>query len=125
MFAYTGFVVAVVLVYTIATEIVNLIQTYGVIFNLSNTVMGVTLLAWGNTIPDVFADVALAKQGFPRMSFSASFGGPLFSILLFYLFSFNISQHACHYSADLLARRKKKVMLSFGKEVNFSIFISI
>jgi len=81
VFAYTGFVSAIILVYTIATEIVNLIQTYGVILNLSNTVMGVTLLAWGNAIPDVFADVALARQGFPRMSFAASFGGPLFSIL--------------------------------------------
>merc|ERR1712210_293608 len=42
--------------------------------------MGV--LAWGNSIGDMIADVAMAKRGGPRMGFSAAFGGPLFNMLL-------------------------------------------
>ncbi|XP_076800704.1 mitochondrial sodium/calcium exchanger protein-like [Clavelina lepadiformis] len=80
--AYVGFVIAIIWTYIIANEIVNLLQTFGVIFNVSNVVMGLTFLAWGNSIGDVVADVTLAKQGFPRMSWSACFGGPLFNLLI-------------------------------------------
>lgn len=72
---------AIILTYTIANEIVNLIQTIGVLLNVTNVIMGLTFLAWGNSIGDVVSDVALAKQGYPRMSMSACYGGPLFSIL--------------------------------------------
>ncbi|XP_078484084.1 mitochondrial sodium/calcium exchanger protein [Ciona intestinalis] len=82
IFAYIGFIVAVVWTYTIANEIVNLLQTFGAILNVSNVIMGLTFLAWGNSIGDVVADVALARQGFPRMSLSACFGGPLFNLLI-------------------------------------------
>lgn len=33
-----------------ATEVVNVLRTLGVVFHLSNTVLGLTLLAWGNSI---------------------------------------------------------------------------
>lgn len=33
-------------------------------------------------VADLIADVAMARQGFPRTGISACFGGPLFSILL-------------------------------------------
>uniref|UniRef100_H2Y6Q3 Sodium/calcium exchanger membrane region domain-containing protein n=1 Tax=Ciona savignyi TaxID=51511 RepID=H2Y6Q3_CIOSA len=82
IFAYVGFIVAVVWTYTVANEIVNLLQTFGAILNVSNVIMGLTFLAWGNSIGDVVADVALARQGFPRMSLSACFGGPLFNLLI-------------------------------------------
>nr|CAB3266345.1 sodium/potassium/calcium exchanger 6, mitochondrial [Phallusia mammillata] len=82
VFAYTGFVVAIILTYTIANEIVNLIQTFGTMLNLTNVIMGLTFLAWGNSIGDVIADVTLARQGYPRMSMSACYGGPLFNLLI-------------------------------------------
>jgi len=81
VFAYIGFVVSVIWIYTLANEMVNLIQTLGVFLNVTNVIMGLTFLAWGNSIGDAVSDLTLAKQGYPRMSFSACFGGPLFSIL--------------------------------------------
>ncbi|XP_077995463.1 mitochondrial sodium/calcium exchanger protein-like [Glandiceps talaboti] len=82
VFAYLGFVVAVLWIYSIANEIVNILEMFGIQFNISNAVLGLTLLAWGNSIGDLIADTTMAKQGFPNMGMSACFGGPLFNMLL-------------------------------------------
>ncbi|XP_055996579.1 mitochondrial sodium/calcium exchanger protein-like isoform X2 [Ostrea edulis] len=82
LFAYVGFVVAVVWIYSVANEVVNILQTFGVVFSISNAVLGLTLLAWGNSIGDLIADTVMARQGFPRIGISACFGGPLFNLLL-------------------------------------------
>lgn len=82
LFAYLGFVVAVIWIYSVANEIVNLLEMYGIVLQVSNAVLGLTVLAWGNSIGDMIADVTMAKQGFPKMALSACFGGPLFNMLL-------------------------------------------
>ena len=52
------------------------------VFGLSDAILGLTVLAWGNSIGDLIADTAMAKRGHPRTGFSACFGGPLFNLLL-------------------------------------------
>ncbi len=61
---------------------VNILETLGLTFNISTAFLGVTLLAWANSIGDVVSNVVLARQGFPRIAISACFGGPLFNLLL-------------------------------------------
>ena len=109
---------AIVWTYITANEIVNLIQTFGVILNVNNVIMGLTFLAWGNSIADVVADVTLARQGFPRMSLSACIGGPLFSILFQFCVSpvkslkmFNPLLACCSYSAKC---RNREVIFPFN-----------
>uniref|UniRef100_A0A6I8N3R0 Mitochondrial sodium/calcium exchanger protein n=1 Tax=Ornithorhynchus anatinus TaxID=9258 RepID=A0A6I8N3R0_ORNAN len=82
LFAFLGFLVSALWINAAATEVVNVLRTLGVIFQLSNTVLGLTLLAWGNSIGDAFSDVTLARQGYPRMAFSACFGGIIFNMLV-------------------------------------------
>ncbi|XP_069134964.1 mitochondrial sodium/calcium exchanger protein-like [Argopecten irradians] len=81
-FAYLGFLVACIWIYSVANEIVNILQTFGIVLNISNAILGLTLLAWGNSIGDLIADTVMARQGYPRMGISACFGGPLFNLLL-------------------------------------------
>ncbi|MGH0165026.1 UNVERIFIED_CONTAM: hypothetical protein FKN15_048198 [Acipenser sinensis] len=49
-FSLLGFVVSAMWINTAATEVVSILRTFGVVFDLSNTVLGLTLLAWGNSI---------------------------------------------------------------------------
>ena len=74
--------IAVGWIYLIANEIVSLLKAFGVFFGLSDAILGLTILSWGNSIADLVADVAIARNGYPRMGFSACFGGPLFNLLL-------------------------------------------
>ena len=66
-------------------------KAFGVRLNLSDAVLGLTVLAWGNSIGDLVADTATARQGKPRMGFSACFGGPLLNLLLGIGISFTIA----------------------------------
>ncbi|NXR31593.1 NCLX protein, partial [Zosterops hypoxanthus] len=111
VFAFLGFLASAMWINAAATELVNILRTLGIIFQLSNTVLGLTLLAWGNSIggegsaapqcppgtpwgppailkvsfspcADTFSDLTMARQGYPRMAFSACFGGIIFNILV-------------------------------------------
>ncbi|XP_018116322.1 mitochondrial sodium/calcium exchanger protein [Xenopus laevis] len=82
LFSFLGFVASALWISAAATEVVNLLRTFGIIFRLSNTVLGLTLLAWGNSIGDFVSDITLARQGYPRMAFSACFGGIIFNVLI-------------------------------------------
>lgn len=82
IFSYLGFLVSALWINATATEAVNILRTFGVIFKLSNTVLGLTLLAWGNSIGDFFSNLTMARQGYPRMAISACFGGIIFNVLV-------------------------------------------
>ncbi|CAI9568246.1 unnamed protein product [Staurois parvus] len=82
LFSFLGFIASALWISAAATEVVNLLRTFGVVFRLSNTVLGLTLLAWGNSIGDFVSDLTLARQGYPRMAFSACFGGIIFNVLI-------------------------------------------
>uniref|UniRef100_A0A667YMX3 Solute carrier family 8 member B1 n=1 Tax=Myripristis murdjan TaxID=586833 RepID=A0A667YMX3_9TELE len=81
LFALLGFLVSAVLISAAASEVVSLLHMLGVVLSLSNTVLGLTLLAWGNSIGDCFSDITIAHQGYPRMAISACFGGIIFNML--------------------------------------------
>lgn len=82
VYAYLGFGVSVMWIYALAHEIVSLLKAIGIVFDMSDTILGLTVLAWGNSIGDFISNTSVARQGFPRMGISACFGGPLLNLLL-------------------------------------------
>ncbi|KAI9655643.1 MAG: hypothetical protein M1831_004795 [Alyxoria varia] len=82
MLCFLGFAVAITWISSIANEVVGVLKTIGVIFNMSDAILGLTIFAVGNSLGDLVADVQVARLGFPYMAFSACFGGPMLNILL-------------------------------------------
>jgi len=66
----------------LANECVAVLETFGLKFGISSSVLGITVLAWGNSVGDLVADTALVKQGKSRMAVAGVFGSPLLSDLL-------------------------------------------
>ena len=54
VFGLMGFFTSVIFVKTIATEVIEVLTTLGVIFNLSDSILGLTVLAWGNSLGGKF-----------------------------------------------------------------------
>ncbi|XP_015606105.1 mitochondrial sodium/calcium exchanger protein-like [Cephus cinctus] len=82
VFAILGFMAAMVVVYMVAQEVLAVLQCIGHAGGISDAMLGITFLSWGNSVGDLISNVTIAKQGFPRMGFSACFGGPMFNTLL-------------------------------------------
>ncbi|KAJ1957213.1 hypothetical protein GGI12_005088 [Dipsacomyces acuminosporus] len=69
-------------VYVIADEIVAIAQALGVIMSISEEVLGLTIVGFGNSLGDLATNLTLARMGYPNMAISACFGGPMLNLLL-------------------------------------------
>ena len=54
----------------------------GFITQLPKALFGLTVLAWGNCLGDMTADVAMTKKGFGEMALTGTVAGPIFNILI-------------------------------------------
>ncbi|EGX96899.1 sodium/calcium exchanger protein [Cordyceps militaris CM01] len=79
---FLGFMISIAWISTIAGEVVGVLQTLGVVLDISEALLGLTIFAAGNSIGDLVADITVARLGHPVMALSACFGGPLLNILL-------------------------------------------
>lgn len=77
-----GFVAAVVWMDLVSGEIVGLLQDIGLLSGLSDTILGLTVLALGNCMADLAANVAVARAGSPKMALSTCFGSPFLNQIL-------------------------------------------
>ncbi|KAE9237065.1 hypothetical protein PF005_g810 [Phytophthora fragariae] len=69
-------------IYAVANELMALLVAVGYITHASNSLLGLTVLAWGNSVGDFITDVSVARAGFPQMAIAGCYGGPVFNILL-------------------------------------------
>lgn len=97
-FAYVGFVMSILWIYLLATEIISLLKTVGIVFSMTDTAIGLGILAWGNSLGDIVANLSLAEAGYPRMALGASIGAPLLNLLLGFGLSFTVSLRPGEYA---------------------------
>ncbi|RLN80575.1 hypothetical protein BBJ28_00000172 [Nothophytophthora sp. Chile5] len=109
-FICLAFVMSVIWIMNIANEVLAVLETLGGLFNISSSVLGVSVsehdvlqvvrkpqlstdvlrywlvhwqvLAWGNSIGDLVSNMAIARDGFPTMAFAGCFAGPMFNLLV-------------------------------------------
>ncbi|MCJ1436057.1 hypothetical protein MMC27_005435 [Xylographa pallens] len=82
LLCFVGFIVSIAWISTIANEVVGVLKAFGVIFGISDAILGLTIFAVGNSLGDLVADITVARLGYPVMALSACFGGPMLNILL-------------------------------------------
>jgi solute carrier family 24 (sodium/potassium/calcium exchanger), member 6 len=76
-----GFVMSVFWISTIAGELLSCLAALGLLLEVPASLLGLTVLAWGNSVGDLVADVAVAKAGQPAMAMAGCFAGPMFNML--------------------------------------------
>ncbi|GAX27176.1 solute carrier family 24 (sodium/potassium/calcium exchanger), member 6 [Fistulifera solaris] len=80
--ALYGFIIAATWIDTIADALVSLLNFLGIILRIPGPIIGLTILAWGNSMGDLSANVTMARKGLGNMAMTACFAGPVFNILI-------------------------------------------
>ncbi|PNW73259.1 hypothetical protein CHLRE_14g625300v5 [Chlamydomonas reinhardtii] len=75
------FAEAIALLDGAAGELVSAAVALGQIHGISPSLLGATLLAWGNSVSDLVSNTSLSRDGLPSMAITACFASPLFTLL--------------------------------------------
>ncbi|KAK6948342.1 hypothetical protein Daesc_010108 [Daldinia eschscholtzii] len=68
LFCFLGFCISIAWISTIAGEVVGVLKAFGVILDISEAILGLTIFAVGNSVGDLVADVTVARLGYPVMA---------------------------------------------------------
>jgi sodium/potassium/calcium exchanger 6 len=77
-----SFVMGMVWIYFFANVIVDLLVLFGIMTDVSASMLGLTVLSWGNSVGDAIASISISKRGLGEMAMTGCVAGPVFNLLL-------------------------------------------
>ncbi|XP_030388108.1 mitochondrial sodium/calcium exchanger protein-like [Scaptodrosophila lebanonensis] len=82
IFSYISVAGSMFLLYVCATEIDKIFDLIGTVLDISEHFMNATVCCACNCLGDLVTNAVLAMQGYEKMAYAASMGGPFFNILI-------------------------------------------
>jgi len=82
VFSIIGFLSGLCWIYVIANELVAVLQSLGKVLRISDSIMGLSFFAMGNSLGDLVTNTSIARMGFSKMALGACLGTPLLNIIL-------------------------------------------
>uniref|UniRef100_A0A0G4GIM6 Sodium/calcium exchanger membrane region domain-containing protein n=1 Tax=Chromera velia CCMP2878 TaxID=1169474 RepID=A0A0G4GIM6_9ALVE len=80
---FVSFFMALLWINLISDALMGCLAAMCLLANIPKMAVGLTLLAWGNSIPDMVSNIALSRKGkLYEMALTACFAGPLFNVLI-------------------------------------------
>lgn len=110
-------IIAATWIDVIGDNLVELLEFLGTICRIPAPILGVTVLAWGNSLGDLSANVAMARKGMPDMATTANFAGPSFNMLLGVGFGFLALQNKLETSTISPVSLNQSIRIGFGFNV--------
>ena len=81
-YSAVAFLTSLVWISFTADCIMDMLRLFGFISSLPTAMLALTVLAWGNSLGDLTADLAMTKKGFGEMAITGAMAGPVFNILV-------------------------------------------
>lgn len=76
------FAASILWIYILTSELVECLGQTARFAHISPSIIGILVLAWGNSFGDLITDCAMSKRGALEMAVSAVFSGPIQNVLL-------------------------------------------
>jgi sodium/potassium/calcium exchanger 6 len=81
VFLFFSFTMSILWIWLTANILIDLLDLFGILFKIPPILLGLTVLAWGNSVGDLMTNLSIAKKGFGEMAITGCIAGPLFNTL--------------------------------------------
>jgi Ca2+/Na+ antiporter len=82
LFLFFSFTMSIIWISFAADVLIDLLTLFGIISGIDPSLLGMTVLAWGNSIGDMVANLSIARKGLAEMAITGCYAGSLFNILM-------------------------------------------
>ena len=76
------FVMSLMWIWLTANILIDLLKAIGLLLNIPDTFLGMTVLTFGNSVTDLALNISLVKGGYGEMALAGSLAGPVFNLLV-------------------------------------------
>ena len=73
----SSILMSIIWIWFVANILIDLLTTLANLMNIPDIFLGMTILTYGNSVPDLILNLSFVKLGYGQMALSTSIAGPL------------------------------------------------